>query len=107
MSWLHSMRAQQVCPMLLLDQLLNLLADGERQDQLFEAPAGRDLKDRILARLSGGLFGCRWGGDADGVQRSLKTVRENVMIFPPLLRNDGLDRRAQSVAITGCAGAYN
>ena len=89
MSRLHSVCAQKVRAMLLLYQLLDLFAGGQRQDQLVKAPPRRGFKDSILACLPDGMLGCR-RGDGDGVEGPLETVRENVMILAALFSNDGL-----------------
>lgn len=90
-SWLHPVGAEQVCPVLFFDQLPNLFADRQRQDQLLNAATGDALEDCVLPRLPCRLrrHGRRHG---HGVQGALEAVCQDVMVLSALLRNDGLYR---------------
>ncbi|MDB5577799.1 MAG: hypothetical protein JWR80_2975 [Bradyrhizobium sp.] len=106
MTRLHAVGSKQVGSVLFLDQLPQLLADGERENQIVEALGRHSLKDRILACLT--CWTCRnWRRHRDSVQSPFEAVGIYVVTLTTLFSHGGLDRRAQSRPVTGYTGAHN
>jgi hypothetical protein len=106
MSGLHTVGSEQVSSVLLLDQLPHLLINRQRQDQILQAHARRRFDDCVFASLPTQLSGVR-RAHGNGIQCSLKAIRQYVVIFSSFLGNYRFDRRTQGGAIAVRAGANN
>jgi hypothetical protein len=109
MAGLHTMRSEQVSPMLFFDQLSHLFAYGKGQDQIFKLLTRDCLEDRVLPDLGAGGGGARYSRrrNRDGVQKALEPVGKYVMALISLVSDSSLNRGAQSCLIAGDASANN
>jgi hypothetical protein len=103
---LHAVSTKQICPVLFLHQLSDLLSYRQGKNQFLQPLARLPLKNGVLACLSD-WSRCSRRRDRDDIQCSLQPIGENVMVLAAFLSNRGLDGRTQSGSIAGCTGANN